>query len=106
MIKTIPPWHNYTGPSRKSRDYSLPPVTCLDAISKAHDRAVKSKTVIGAFGTSEQSQAAIDADWQFIKSYLWYVVNIPTDLIAGAIGVLIFIVNIGLNKINLWRNHD
>jgi len=30
------------------------------------------------------------------------VVNIPTDLIAGAVGVLIFIVNIGLNKVNLW----
>jgi len=103
MVKTIPPWHNYTGPSRKG-DFSLPGVTALDEISKEHGKSVKSKTIVDTFNnTIEQSKGNIKADWNFIKSFGWYVLNIIPDLIVGIVGCLIFAINIGLNYINIRR---
>lgn len=104
FFRTIPPWHQYTGSSRKCEDFSKPGVTPLDCISKVHDQNVKSSTIKGTFKNSiKQSEGNIQADWQFIKSYLWYAINVPIDLFFGAIGVLIFGVNIGLNYINIKR---
>lgn len=67
---TIPPWHNYTGPSRKSRDFSAIPVTWLDWLSKAHDEAVASSTIIGTFkNTRKESLQNMNADIMFGLTY-------------------------------------
>lgn len=111
FFRTIPFWHNFTGISNKG-DFSLPGVTCLDEISKEHDKAGAKFPA----WKSKDKQKNIKADQQFIDSFLdsirygsiifhnieltgWKAIyNIPIDFIIGLIGVCIFKINIFIAK--------
>jgi len=78
FFRTIPPWHKFTGPTRRG-SYDSQPRTGFDYYAKIHDIAFRDKgasqVYFGAFKSAEQSRTNIVVDWLFFSKLFCGIIS-------------------------------